>query len=877
MPTSSSGNLFNYQNLIKNRKEELENKRMSVAEPDLKNIDVKDLVDRSSRGIWGGKNKDYIEPKVVEDVINKRSNQIILDARDREVGESISRQADIKKQDINNYVNQANDSLTSYSTKLQNDINSGEISVKDAEKSLDNFQTRLNKNIGDYVDVKNEELAKIGTDLDKKWWDTRGKILSKQAREIITGTEGKGIKDYFSGYKTLKIYEKANIPNVAIATAGGFAVGAGVGAGLGILGATAGASTASSVGLGLGIGLGAVGVASGGSEVYSLSKQYSAGEISKGEFVATIGTGAIFTGASIGGAMAGGLAVKAITNYSTLNAEEKAISERLLNRRNSIEVDNIKGGITESQVKKLNISPSQKANLIKEIRVGNSVQKVKIKINKAGLTAEEIRVANKLNLRGSGYQVTSSTGEATFGSVSSKQSVLGLSSYKIKTGRGIARFNTQRTKEITSLFSGKSNKGDITGFSVSEVRTPPKNSLIRFGDKSSLVETRLEAVKGTGKVKYYREGGKIIRTEYSRGSSKLLRSDIYDSKGNWIRSDIKGPTGVSESLRTSQLFGEEGLLKGDLSTGKIDTTSTKMFKDIYGKSFSGKESPSFFEFDNAPIKNIKVRTPYPVDEGLLNIQKIAPPNVVPKVPTPQATIVSAGKSTLINLPAPAPSYVGGQGGLLSQSVYSGQGGLFGEANMQFVPAPTILGPSGNSMNILESQPGLVPKAKQLYAQEPIAIEHQLFAPGPKQTVAKQLYAQGPIAIEHQLFAPGPIAIEQQLPAQAPVMTSLNLLTPEVKPLTSGAPVGVPGAFGLFGLPGLGSPKTGGGQKGTKQKTRSSFLPEYNPSLGSVLTKQKAKQVTQKQFDLLSKKKYSGLFGRSRLEIVSKKKKPKKKK
>jgi len=83
--------------------------------------------------------------------------------------------------------------------------------------------------------------------------------------------------------------------------------------------------------------------------------------------------------------------------------------------------------------------------------------------------------------------------------------------------------------------------------------------------------------------------------------------------------------------------------------------------------------------------------------------------------------------------------------------------------------------------------------------------------------------------------------------------------------------------GVFGLPGLGSPKTGGGQKGTKQKTRSSFLPEYNPSLGSVLTKQKAKQVTQKQFDLLSKKKYSGLFGRSRLEIVSKKKKPKKKK
>ena len=71
-------------------------------------------------------------------------------------------------------------------------------------------------------------------------------------------------------------------------------------------------------------------------------------------------------------------------------------------------------------------------------------------------------------------------------------------------------------------------------------------------------------------------------------------------------------------------------------------------------------------------------------------------------------------------------------------------------------------------------------------------------------------------------------------------------------------------------------KWGGGQRGTKQKTKSSFLPSYNPSLGSVLTGQKARQVTQKEFKLLSKKKYSGFESRSPLQIVNKKSSKKKK-
>jgi hypothetical protein len=439
------------------------------------------------------------------------------------------------------------------------------------------------------------------------------------------------------------------------------------------------------------------------------------------------------------------------------------------------------------------------------------------------------------------------------------------------------------TRDVTSLFAGKSNKGNIAGLSVSEVRTPAKRSLFRVEDKSSLIETRLEAVKGSGKVKYSKEGGNIIRYEYSKGTSKLIRADVYDSKGNWIKSNIKAPGGVSESLRVSKLYGEEGLLQGDLSTGRINVKTTKIFKDIAGKGFSGKESPSFFEYKDTPIKKIKVHTPYPTDEGLLTIQKMSPPKAIPKVPTPQATLVSASKTTLINLPAPTPTYVGGEGGLLSQSIYSGKGSFVGEqVTAKFIQIPlTKTDSSISSMSMLSPQAEQVylePQTKQLFVDTQ-AI--QLFAEAKTKKaftkpvpIAEQLFIQ-PQAI--QLFAEPQAITKQVSKLQTLQITQLNLLSPKIDPIITTPSIGIPGTIPIFGLPGLGSPKTGGGQRGTKQRTKSSFLPKYNPSLGAVLTGKKAKEVTQKQYNLLSKKKYFGFESRGLLKIVSKKKKPKKKK
>jgi len=271
---------------------------------------------------------------------------------------------------------------------------------------------------------------------------------------------------------------------------------------------------------------------------------------------------------------------------------------------------------------------------------------------------------------------------------------------------------------------------------------------------------------------------------------------------------------------------------------------------------------------------------------------MSPPKAIPKVLTPQATLVSASKTTLINLPAPTPTYVGGEGGLLSQSIYSGKGSFVGEqVTAKFIQIPlTKTDSSISSMSMLSPQAEQVylePQTKQLFVDtqaiqlfaeaktkkaftKPVPIAEQLFI----QPQAIQLFAE-PQAI--QLFAKPKTITKQVSKLQTLQITQLSLLAPQIDPIITTPSIGIPGTIPIFGLPGLGSPKTGGGQRGTKQRTKSSFLPKYNPSLGAVLTGKKAKEVTQKQYNLLSKKKYFGFESRGLLKIVSKKKKPKKKK
>jgi len=861
LPTSSKSQPFDYNKMREDNKKKLEAQRMSIQKPDLKDIDSMDLMERGIKTIWGTKGKDYIPPKDVEAIINQRSTQIILEARDREVSPQINKQVDIKTQEIKDFVSTANAQLENYATRLQEDINSRKITVNQAKRLLKESQGKLNKIIEDFSETKNKELQTIGTKIDERWWDSRGKHLDKAARRIITGTEGEGIKDYFTGYKALQVYSKLNIPTLTVAVGSGFVIGGALTGGLLALEAYAGAEIASSFGLGLGIGLGVAGVGAGGTAVYSLSKQLNSGDLSKGEFVAHLITGGILTTASISGAMAGGLAVKSTINYGKLTLEEKAISEKILNRKNSIEVKNLKGGLSETQIKALKISASQKAELINQIRTGSSVQKVEIKINKAGLSPAEIKVANKLNFRGTGYQVTTSAGK----------SVTGASSYNIKTGRGIARFNSQRTREVTSLFSGKADNGKITGLSVSEIRTPPKRGLLRFGDRTTLNEARLELVKGTGKVKYSKVGGNTIRYEYSEGTSKLIRADVYDSKGNWIRSDLKAPTGVSKSLRVSKLYGKEGVLQGDFSTGRITTQTTNIFKDVAGKGFSGKET-SFFNYERVPTKSIKgfggvgSSGGAGTGEGLLTLQKIVPVKVAPQVPVPQSTLVTASKSTLINIKSPTPTYVGGEGGLLSYSAFSSTGTIIQ------LPVTT-----GGLASPLINQEVTKSKFNQLFVDS-TAISKKQFEPQSRgvffspSTIPSVSQPQA-----EKLFVQPRVVTKKVTTLQTPKVTTPSIL-PVLSVPTSivSTPTVIPGVIIPFGM-GLGSPKTGGGQKGTKQKTKSSFLPEYNPSLGAILTRQKTKEVTQEQFKLLSKKKYSGLSSRSQIKIIPKKKKVKKSK
>ena len=855
----SSNNLLNPDTIIEKRKKDLEDRQMSVATPDLSNVDVKDLTSRGSKNILGRKGKDYIEPKVVEEILNQRSTQILLEARDTEVGSAIDKQSKIKTQEINTFVSDADSKLNNYVQVLQEDVNSGRISADAATKKLESYQKDLNKNIDKYVNSKNDELAKAGIELDKKWWDERGQYIDKASGRII------------GSYRTLNILKTANIPNVAVAVGIGVATGGVIAGGLGVVGAVAGAKTAAVVGGGLLYGGVGLGVVSAGGATYSLSKQYSAGEITKGEFFATLAVGGVFAGATIAGAMAGGLAVKAVTNYSSLKPSEQKVAERIINRQDSIKVDTVRGTVTESQIKLLRISSTEKATLLREIRAGNSIEKVSVKINNAGLSPEELAVAKKLNLRGSGYQVVSSSGK----------SVTGVSSYNIKTGRGVSRLNPQRTKEITSLFSGTSSKGSVSGIKVSEIRTPQKRGLFRYGDKPALSESRVEFIKGKGNVKYYKQGNTVIRREYSKGTSKLIRADVYDSKGNWVRSDIGAPTELSKSLKISKLILREAEVSTNFPSDTIISKNINTFRDVKGTSLSGKQQQnSLFNFERGgkvpkvPTKAIKGF----VDSGgdsLIQLKTVNVKTPTPTLPSPQPVIKAAIKSSVPR--AAAPGYVGGEGGLLAESTYAfgkpsySSAGIIQTAEILKV-APEIISFSKMSMASPQSQ------TIELFAQ-PQAITKQaylkpqtieLFAQ--PQAITKQSYLK-PQAIE--LFAQ-PQAITRTL-QQKPIQIQSILSPPQIVKPRIQTPITTPDITGFFGLPGLGVPKTGGGQRAKEKKTKGSFKAKYNPSLGSVLFRQETKKVTKEQFKLLSKKQHFGLMSRSSLEIVPDKKKKKKKK
>jgi hypothetical protein len=78
------------------------------------------------------------------------------------------------------------------------------------------------------------------------------------------------------------------------------------------------------------------------------------------------------------------------------------------------------------------------------------------------------------------------------------------------------------------------------------------------------------------------------------------------------------------------------------------------------------------------------------------------------------------------------------------------------------------------------------------------------------------------------------------------------------------------AFGLGW--GLGGIETGGGQKGIKKRKKATGKVAYNPSLGSILLKQKKLKVTKSQAIALGRQTFSGFEMRPELEITNKKKK-----
>jgi hypothetical protein len=79
-------------------------------------------------------------------------------------------------------------------------------------------------------------------------------------------------------------------------------------------------------------------------------------------------------------------------------------------------------------------------------------------------------------------------------------------------------------------------------------------------------------------------------------------------------------------------------------------------------------------------------------------------------------------------------------------------------------------------------------------------------------------------------------------------------------------------FGLFG--GKVNPEVGGGQRGKAPSGSLFGTTKYNPSLGSILLRQKPIKVTKEQAERMRTKTYSGLELRPQIQIVKKSKKRK---
>lgn len=720
--------------------------------------------------------------------------------------------------------------------------------IKEREINLE-----AEKIIKDYESGKiNRELAeaKINS-LDSKWNESRGKYLEKKYLKNISNVAS------FQGLKSA-----VSIPKLAVTSAVGFAT-AGVTAGAigaGLLSGTA-VRTA-------GLGLFAGGVAlEGGMVGKGLYDQYqSQGFLTRVNVQSAVippvthlvvGIGSAYAGSKIAGEVLVSRATPKIREFKTDLATNKATQRQYLTP------ENIKKGY-----------------FIKEING------VKIRIEITPKLLNEIEVYNKIKTQGTDIKTSyESVGTSTKRDLAQQlQDYIETDKIKISE-KSVGKL---RTEEVTKLTGDVVNTKDWY--------------ILRSSDNNRITEFLVRYTK-TGGIKEVKVISGNINPETNTGLFEVgrvtrnpIRAKIPVQDNNPLElfsAGVKSERIIQVKGQTTKvvdiLEGKGTLFEGQTATAQIKGNVNKI------KGFDSGEP--LFDFINKnriiAIKDARIintgrfrRLEVPTNEGNklflesgtsksyqppVLFDKIKP--IKPSKPFPESSL----KNTILD--KSSPSVLIDNKAVSSNSLLESQkqnilSGITGSAiKLSNVRTPKI--------NVKTSTP-------QIFS----SVQMRNFENNKMEVV------QLPERITQTITMHSLIPTQRQEPALIPTtktgsgsglgFTNIQIPKPDIKqiPQQRFEPVLIP-RFDtpfkrpnipiqprvpepFFGLPSLGSPKTGGGEKGRPQSTGLFGQTRYNPSLGSVLLRTQKKKVSKEEYETLSKGKYSGLGLRPQLEIINEK-------
>lgn len=249
-------------------------------------------------------------------------------------------------------INESQNNIQDYKTKLQNEVNSGSLKVEEANDMLDKFINSEKERLNDYTE-----------NLNKK----QQQKLQTKAEEYTKGI-GKSLQKSSEKYLKLKSDEiKFNkLPETFFKS---FVIGAAITAGaIGLTAITGGVAAPVIAGVGY------AGLAVGGASAsYQLGKSYGSGTLT-GKEVANVVV-------PFAGFYLGSKAVSGVYNIVKTNNVAKTQNElRGAIERSEIESKVLKGITTERAIAKLQIPETQKVKLQKQLKAGGSIKVVEAKI-----------------------------------------------------------------------------------------------------------------------------------------------------------------------------------------------------------------------------------------------------------------------------------------------------------------------------------------------------------------------------------------------------------------------------------------------------------------------------------------------------------------